>query len=219
MSEQDAQERRAHARVHVQADVEVGGTRRRVHAVLREIGRASARVIVAELPGQPGELVQLLLPGPTGVIEVLSEVERMGGAAPALELILTFAMVEPGQRKALDQLLELLLAGTGGGARQAPRVARRLEVRLASHGGRAAMLVDLSRGGLGIVVVDSMALGETVRVRLPTSDGELVIAGKVVNQRPVNVGGLDTYQTGVAFHPLDAATAAALERFIADLLR
>src|SRR6476620_5616941 len=82
MSEQDAHERRAHARVHVQADVEVGGTRRRVHAVLREIGRASARVIVAELPGQPGELVQLLLPGPTGVIEVLSEVERVGGAAP-----------------------------------------------------------------------------------------------------------------------------------------
>jgi hypothetical protein len=214
MSEAEQRERREHARVHVQADVEVGGPRRRVHAVLREIGRASARLIVAELPAGQGERVQLHLPGPGGAIEVPSEVERVAGAAPAFEMVVTFALVEPTRRKELDQLLRLLLAGSGGGARKSPRVARRLEVRLVSRGEQAALLTDLSRGGLGLVSADPLVVGEEVHVRV----GDLVLRGRVVNQRPVTAGGLLATQAGIAFLPLDAATTAALDRLLIQLL-
>src|SRR5436305_1027508 len=115
MSDKD----RPHAgRVQVEADVEVEGPKRRVHAKLREIAKDSAKLVVAELPAVTGEMADLFLPGPGGTIEVLTEVLSTAGAPPTLDLVLHFSMVDPSKRRALDQLLELLLAGSGGGSRQ-----------------------------------------------------------------------------------------------------
>lgn len=209
------EERRGSARVHVRADVEVHGPRRRVFAVLKELARDSARLSIAELPAAAGEMLEIFLPGPRGTIEVMTEVLRVNGAAPDFDVVVTFAVVEPTQRRDLDMLLKLLLAGDGGGQRAAPRIARRLEVRWGDLGERTAILVDLSRGGLGMLVGVPLKREEHVVVRVPTARGDLVLAGTVANVRQVATL---TWQAGVQLTGVDEVTRRQLDRFLEQLV-
>ena len=209
-------ERQPSASIQVSAEIEAVVAGLRLTGVLREISKTGARVELGGVMAQPGELIELSLPALGGRrIQVMAEVVR---ANPA-ELALAFVMVEPGSVKALDELLKLLLAGDGGGRRKSPRISRRLPLRYGDRAEKPGVLVDLSRGGLGMIVARELALGERVRVVVESAEEEDVeLTGVVRNQRPVQAQSTTAFQVGIAFDPEDRQQALRVEALLASLL-
>jgi hypothetical protein len=203
--------------ISVEAEIEIGLLKNRVPAVLREIGTGGARLTLGDRIGRRGDLIELYLPAPGGVISILAEVVRASSLPPVRELEVTFAAVEQEHQKQLDDLLKLLLAGDGGGARAAPRLALDLEVGI-GEGAERGHLVDLSRGGLGVTLTRPIKVGQPLTVRLPLTTGELELRGKVVNVRLAPVPGGVAYRAGVAFDQLDKHTRGRLDELLELLL-
>ncbi len=72
-----------------------------------------------------------------------------------------FVLVEPVLQSSLDALIDVLLAGQGGGTRGYARVAKRMEVKYGSRTHLKAMLEDISHGGLSMTVTESLALSSS----------------------------------------------------------
>src|SRR4029450_7365981 len=126
-----AEENRIHARIHVSTKIEVSTSDGMVEADLKDLSKGGARFVTSRPVGGVGDTIELFLPSLSGVeIAVMAEVIRSSPVAESShEVAVRFDAVEPALREQLRELMDVLLATTGGGRRAHARVARRIEIR------------------------------------------------------------------------------------------
>jgi hypothetical protein len=179
----------------------------------------SALMLAQEPLGEIGRTIDLVLPGIGGAeLEITAGIERIErvreGAAVAVQFMIGDALL----RRALTDLLALLLAGDGGGTRRHPRVIYDVRVRIGSEAEKLGRLEEISLSGASIRVGKRLAKDEPLILRIPLISGEgssVRVVGRVIDQRPAADGG---HHTGVAFDDLDERTRAELGRLLADIM-
>ncbi len=178
----------------------------------------SALMLAAEPVGEVGRTVDLLLPGMDGAeLEITAGIARIDHVKEGAAVVVQFMIADPPLRRALSDLLALLLAGDGGGTRRHPRIIYDVRVRLGSDSEQVGRLEELSLSGAAIRVAMTLQKDDPVILRVPLmrSGTSLRLLGRVVDQRPALDGGL---HTGVSFDALDERTRTELSRLLADLM-
>jgi hypothetical protein len=178
----------------------------------------SALMLAAEPIGEVGRTVDLVLPGMSGAeLEITAGIARIDHVKEGAAVVVQFMIADPSLRRALSDLLALLLAGDGGGTRRHPRIIYDVRVRLGSDSEQVGRLEELSLSGASIRVAMTLQKDDPVILRVPLmrSGTTLRILGRVVDQRPALDGGL---HTGVSFDALDEPTRTDLSRLLADLM-
>lgn len=218
----DPRERRVHARIHVKTDVEVSDASG-MHAVeLRDISHGGAQFFTPSRPGKAGDSMELFIPGPDGEdIGVVAEIVRVMAVDDGYLVAVRFALVEPNKRDALNELLGLLLDSTGGGAREHPRVARRISVRCETNHELLSMVENISEGGMSMNLTEALVLDEVVLVVLPDSEGEdlLTLSARVANQRAVPGTDPPEYLVGLDFDDMTPERSALLDALLVFILK
>lgn len=178
----------------------------------------SALILTPEPIGTIGRTIDLHLPALGGnELHVTAGIERVDRVREGEAVTVQFIVAEPSLRRALTDLLGLLLAGDGGGSRRHPRVIYDVRVRLGGEGDAVGRLEELSLSGACVTVGNALAAGAPLVVHVPQLSGvsSLRLAGRVVEQRPARDGG---FHTGVAFDALGDDARGALGRLLADLM-
>lgn len=180
---------------------------------------ARSALMLADAPlGEVGRTIDLLLPGVGGEeLEITAGIERVEQVREGAAVAVQFMIAEPPLRRALGDLLALLLAGDGGGTRRHPRVIYDVRVRVGSDAEQVGRLEEISLSGASVRVGARLHEGDVVILRVPLmrNSHSLRLIGRVVAQRPSLDGG---YHTGVAFDELDERTRSELGALLADLM-
>jgi hypothetical protein len=168
-----------------------------------------------ESVGAIGHSVNLLLPAIEREIEVMAGIERVDSVLEGYASTVRFIVADGELRRSLNELLTLLLAGSGGGARQHPRILYEASLALGQYG--QGMLEELSLNGLSMRIARQLANNAELTIAIPhiLHRPPVVLVGRVTNQRSSLEGG---YHTGVAFHPLSAEQRMALSALLIDLM-
>lgn len=201
-------EGRAQPRVQAQVPIRVAvpGTDGTQRALLMNLSWGGAEFHCDQAPGAAGDTIELELPYHThDPIRIGSEILRVttrddGRCAIAVR----FASMSPKAEDHLEKVLEMLLSGTGGGRREHPRLAQRLEIYFDDPADIRATLEDISKGGLAVTVPYSFSPGQSVQLTVfgGLRVGELRLRARVVHQTPVADGKLRLYHVGLKFeHP------------------
>lgn len=176
-------------------------------------------LVLADAPlGDVGRTIDLLLPGIGGAeLEITAGIEKVERVREGAAVVVQFMIADAPVRRALSDLLALLLAGDGGGTRRHPRVIYDVRVRIGSEAEHLGRLEEISLSGASIRVGTRLQAEDPVILRVPMiRDGNSVrLLGRVVDQRPSNDGG---FHTGVAFDALDDKTRAELGTLLADIM-
>jgi hypothetical protein len=176
-------------------------------------------LMLAEAPlGEIGRTIDLILPGVGGVeLEITAGIESVEKVKEGAAVVVQFMIADPSLRRALSDLLALLLSGNGGGTRRHPRVIYDVRVRVGGDAEKVGRLEEISLSGASIRVGVRLQKDDPVILRVPMMrDGSSVrVLGRVVEQRPSNDSG---YHTGVAFDALDDRTRAELGTLLADIM-
>lgn len=178
----------------------------------------SALVVAPEPIGEIGRTIDLVLPGIGGEeLAITAGIARIDRVREGAAVAVQFMIAEPSLRRAISDLLALLLAGDGGGTRRHPRVIYDVRVRLGSESEQVGRLEELSLSGASIRVPMKLAADDPVILRVPLmrSGSFMRIIGRVVSQRPALDGGL---RTGVSFDALDERTRTELSTLLADIM-
>lgn len=180
---------------------------------------ARSALLVAEAPlGEVGRTLDLLLPGVDGAeLEITAGIERIDRVHEGVAVAVQFMIPDPPLRRAITDLLALLLAGDGGGTRRHARVIYDVRVRIGSDAERLGRLEEISLSGAALRVGTRLAAGDPIILRVPLlRTGESMrLVGRVVEQRPSADGG---YHTGIAFDALDDKSRAELGTLLADVM-
>jgi hypothetical protein len=116
--------------------------------------------------------------------------------------------------KKLDQLLESLATGADPGRRRHSRVAHRASVRCNQQ---EAELVDVGKGGVGLLLSGHVSVGDMAMVSLPHSSGiEFQLSGRVVRTSSAEDG---RQKVGIVFEKLPPLIADSLESWLKNLAR
>ena len=214
-------EQRVHARIHVSTKVEVSVGDVAVEAELKDLSKGGARFEAHKRVGEPGDVVQLLLPSldkkPIGVVGHLVRVAptASGGFSHGVR----FDAVDPAMEEALHEMVEVLLSATGGGRREHPRVARRIEIRFGQLEDLRGVLEDISTGGLMMTVAAPLVLYEEIDVTVPDLVGGelLILHAKVMNQRPLGTGRTG-WRVGLAFTSMRPEARRLVEELLRSVL-
>lgn len=178
----------------------------------------SALMVANEPLGDVGRTIDLVLPGIGGSeLEITAGIERVDRVREGAAVVVQFMIADPPLRRALTDLLALLLAGNGGGSRRHPRVVYDVRVRIGSEAEQRGRLEEISLSGASIRVGKVLAKDDPIILRVPLMrEGEtLRVVGRVVSQRPSSDGG---HHTGVAFDELDERTRLELGKLLADIM-
>jgi hypothetical protein len=178
----------------------------------------SALVLAPEPLDEVGRTVDLLLPGIGGAeLEITAGIARTDRVREGAAVVVQFMIAEPSLRRALSDLLALLLAGDGGGTRKHPRVIYDVRVRIGSEAEHIGRLEEISLSGASVRVPMRLLNDEPLIMRVPLvrSGSFLRLVGRVVSQRKALDGGL---HTGVAFDALDERMRIELGTLLADLM-
>jgi len=180
---------------------------------------AHSALMLADQPlGAVGRTIDLLLPGVDGTeLEITAGIEKIEKVREGAAVAVQFMIADPPLRRAITDLLALLLAGDGGGTRRHPRVIYDVKVRVGSEAERIGRLEEISLSGASVRVGTRLAVGDPLILRVPLmrSGTTLRLIGRVVAQRPAPDGG---HHTGVAFDDLDARTRVDLSMLLADIM-
>jgi hypothetical protein len=193
--------------------------------VRTEAGERAVRVVALsaktallyspESVGAVGQCVDLLLTGIEREFEVRAGIERVESVFEGYASTVRFIVTDAEQRRRLNELLTLLLAGSGGGARKHPRILYEASLAVGQYG--QGMLEELSLSGLSMRIPRQLANDAELTIAIPhiLHRAPVLVAGRVTNQRPSPDG---SYHTGVAFHPLSAERRMALSALLVDLM-
>jgi len=149
---------------------------------------------------------------------VLSLPYKAGAAIPVTARIIRVARREDGKfvaalrftsistedEQRLEQILDMLLGGSGGGRREHARLVQRLDLHFDDPEDVKATLEDVSKGGLKATVPKAFEEGQSVKLTISGVWGlkSLVLRAKVVNQDKLEENGVEFYRVGLEFeHP------------------
>ncbi len=207
-------DQRIHARVHVQAAIQVATSDGMMDVELRDLSKGGARFVAPKPVGGSGDTVDLYLPSLNGQeVTVMAEIIRADPGPTGIDVAVRFALVEPEQRQALVDLIEELLTSTGGNNLPS-RGLRRIELQFGSYNELKSLLEDIVHGALSMTVDEPLVLYEELTVIVPDLDGHgfLMLRSRVVHQRRVELKGLDgepgsapggsSYRVGLEFHEM-----------------
>jgi c-di-GMP-binding flagellar brake protein YcgR len=214
-------ENRVHARIHVATSIAVATSEGRIEAELRDLSKGGARFLTPQPVGAVGKTLQLFLPSLHGVeIAVTANIIRAQPSQGGVMVAVRFDEVAPEMQQPLHDLIEVLLTTTGGGQRQSPRVARRMDIRFGPLGELRAILEDISKGGLAMTVADPLVLYEELEVTVPDTAGEqlIILRARVVHQRAIEEEGVTTYRVGLEFSPMRTETRRCLEGLLTTVV-
>ncbi|MCU1283114.1 MAG: hypothetical protein JWM53_6660, partial [bacterium] len=108
----------------------------------------SALMLANEPLGDIGRTIDLVLPGINGSeLEITAGIERIERVREGEAVAVQFMIADPPLRRALTDLLALLLAGDGGGSRRLPRVIYDVRVRIGSEAEKLGRLEEISLSG------------------------------------------------------------------------
>lgn len=202
-------ESRFQPRIRTQVEVRVSnpegtGARR---ASLENLSWGGALIRCEKPPGAAGDTVELQLPYRHGKpITVSCEVLRVESGDDKGPLVaLRFFSLSPEHETRLDNLLEMLLSGPGGGRRRHPRLAQRLEVYFDDPVDVRATLEDISQGGLAVTVPYSFGINQSVELTIYGGGaiGELSFRARVVHAERLNDTKTELFRVGLKIeHPL-----------------
>ncbi len=203
-------------RIKVLAEIRLRTTEGERTVTLVALSARGALVLSQRAIGVAGECVDLELPAVGGkTVTVAAGVDKVHKVPEGMVSKVEFMIVEASIRKAVDDLLALLLAGDGGGTRRSPRVKYGVPVLYGELGQHRAKLIEISLNGLAMRAAVGLAGGTPLRVELPDA---LVLQGTVVNARPSeSVAG--TFEIGMVFDQLPQSTLIALRTLLSDLVR
>ena len=214
-------ERRQHARIHAALSVQVSIGSKRLTVELRDLSQGGACVHSAEEIGDAGDALVLLLPGMDCVAQVNAVLVRSTDTGDGFLSGMRFTETRPEQISAVDHLLGALLAQTGGGRRESPRVSRRIAVPCATTEDLVAMLENISIGGLALRLGEPLELGEDIVVIIPDDEGEdlLTLNCTVANQRNIDDEDDESgFLVGLSFDKLSKHRRALLDALLLSLL-
>lgn len=211
-------EHRKHARIEASLVCTLATASDTADAVVANLSKGGAAILAPLNAAQVGELVTLMLERSEGLVTlaltstVVRKEERDGRGVYGLE----FEPLPPDDEAQLALLLQLLLAGSGGGRREHPRVAARVEVTCRTETIFRAWLNDLSKGGLSLRATKDVAVGEELVVSfgLPGLKGLVEVRARVSSRQAVG----DAFRLGVQFVPLTATEQAQVNRTLDVLL-
>ena len=186
--------------------------------VVLALSARSALVLAKDRLGHSGDTVDLVLPTLGGQeLPITAGIERTERLAEGHVYTVEFMMVEQRVRRALDELLALLLGGDGGGTRQHPRIVHDVPVTYGEQGQDRADLEEVSMSGLSMRTHARIAEGSHLEVQIPDARGgvRLNVRGRVVNTRPATVG----FHVGLAFGTLDPDNRTRLAELLSELVR
>lgn len=177
--------------------------------------RAALLHCAAELPAR-GSCIELYLPSLGGSeIEVLAGIDQIEPVREGVAVLVEFIVVEERVRRALNDLMSLLLAGDGGGRRAHPRVIYDVMVRYGDQH-RIARLEELSMGGALMRTYEALEVNAPVSLSIPhpTTRISIAVSGRVANIRRYDSR---SFSVGVAFE-IDATTRASVAAMLAELM-
>lgn len=157
-------------------------------------------------PGKPGEQIEVELPYHNRAsIRIDSEILRVDTRDDGRYTVaVRFSSVSPAAEDHLEKVLEMLLSGKGGGRREHPRLAQRLEIYFDDPADIRATLEDISQGGLAVALPYSFSDNQSVQLTVygGAAIGELRLRARVVNQTPIDDDKLQLFRVGLKFeHP------------------
>lgn len=212
----DAHPRR---RIKVQTQTRVQTARGEQPVLMVALGAQTALLLAAGPLGKEGEIVEVHLPAVGGEVVVTSGVEKVDRVAEGYVITVQFIVAEQAVRRALDELLNLLLQGDGGGERRHPRIRHDIPIAYGEMGQLPAQLEEISVSGMSMRVSERMAEGSQLKVSIPDHYGgvRLSVRGRVINSRPSEDG--KSCHIGVAFETLEPKTVNDLRELLAELVR
>lgn len=219
---ENVDDRRQHSRLQTQLEISVELANETRSAELRDLSRGGACLLLGGSELGRGETLQLRLPLGGNTVEVSASIVRSTPMQNGSLTAVRFKNTEPAQLEAVDSLLGELLASSGGGGRQHPRVSRRLRVPVGSEEEMLAVVENISLGGIAMKVEQELEVGEELLLVLPNAEGDdmLSLKARVANQRFLEGDdGPKTWLVGFTFDDLSAQTTALLSALLVSLLK
>lgn len=214
-------EGRAQPRIQAQVPIRcvAPGSGRPQRALLVNLSWGGALFHCDENPGNAGDAIEIELPYQVQKsIRIESEILRVSTEADGRHAVaVRFSSISPEAEHHLEKVLEMLLTGSGGGRREYPRLAQRLEIYFDDPVDIRATLEDISRGGLAVTVPYSFSPGQSVQLTVfgGAGMGELRLRARVMNQTGTDEGKLKLFRIGLKFeHP-----TAALQDLVSRVLQ
>ncbi|MFZ0487821.1 MAG: PilZ domain-containing protein [Arenicellales bacterium] len=210
---------RLQPRIRAQVRIEIRNTREdRIHtALLENLSWGGASIRCESSPGVPGDELEIRLPYKPGQpIVIASEVLRVERDGEGHIMAVRFVSVKTHDERHLEEVLEMLLAGPGGGRRQHPRLAQRLEIFFDDPADVRATLEDISHGGIAVTVPYHFNVGQSVQLTIYAGSqiGELSLRARVAHEAPSEDPGPGLFRVGLKLeHP-----AKDLHRLVKYLL-
>jgi len=219
----DHAERRRHARLQAQLDIEVeDASGHRYGAQVRDLSQGGACLFARSATGMVGDALELFLPDTHGdCVATRATIMRASAVDGGMVLGVKFDEAQPDALEVVDYLLGSLLVGAGGGMREHPRIARRISVPCETPDEMVAVVENISLGGLAMNLDVPLEVGEQVLVVLPGEDGEdlLSLQCRVANLRELEGSEPPQYLVGLEFSELSAQRRALLDAMLVGLLR
>lgn len=201
-------EGRAQPRIQAQVPIRItsAGPEKTQHALLANLSWGGALIHCDQLPGEAGAQIEVELPYHNHEsIRIESEILRVDtGDDGRYTVAVRFSSVSPAAEDHLEKVLEMLLSGKGGGRREHPRLAQRLEIYFDDPADIRATLEDISQGGLAVTVPYSFSDNQSVQLTVygGAAIGELRLRARVMNQTPIGDDKLQLFRVGLKFeHP------------------
>jgi hypothetical protein len=228
-------ERRAHPRLIVMADIDVwsvvsdGTDERRslMAGKLLDLSEGGGRIEIADFDGDKGDLVGISLPlVGDRILSVVGEVCWIIGVPAGKRMGMHFVLLNKRQTKTINKVIEILSSVPGGGSRKHARVAARMAASYGSPVELKAVLEDISKGGMATTIPatdakDMPELNEIVNFAIQTGEpggDPLVLSARVVRREAIRIGQGDFTRLHLEFEKLDAETRARVDLLLKSLV-
>lgn len=155
---------------------------------MQDISAVGAKVVSPTLVADDYEELELSVEsdGAREGIRVIARVMYHRSRAEGIVAGIQFIDMDAKTHRALTSFLAAVLAGEGGGAREHPRVSRRIDVVCLTKTRARAMLEDISRGGIRVMLEDAAAeAGDLIEVIVTIGklDRPLSLRGEIVRTK------------------------------------
>ena len=215
-----SEDRRSHARVAVEIPCTLSGPAGDTEAVMQDISAVGARVVSPTLVADDYEELELSVEsdGASEGIRVKARVMYHRSRAEGIAAGIQFIEMDAATHRSVTGFLAAVLAGEGGGAREHPRVSRRIDVVCLTKTRARAMLEDISRGGIRVMLEDGTAEpGDQIEVIVTIGklDRPLSLQGAIVRTKLDEEGHC---HAGVRISALTPATEALVAHLLKALV-